>query len=234
MPNEEKPQDFELIELLIKEASSVTDASVINTPTQQSDEFRSFKARFQSYIDQIPSYLHSVGKEGFFPHFFLGSFSTLIDTEIAKKLDIEKIYFRFDGSKTLKVAVLKKGEIKSSQDATDKVNLFVITDYGSKNKDFGHGDLEEILNQVSAPGKTQYISNAKDELEVKLVKISKDADGQIVVEVKNKKLDKNNTRFQFTEIKKGLWRNPESDIAKLTNYDAKDVKAHIGKILTRV
>ncbi|WP_264687020.1 hypothetical protein [Wolbachia endosymbiont (group B) of Rhopobota naevana] len=89
MPNEERPQDFELIELLIREVSS----DVASTSTQQGSDFKSFKARFQSYIDQIPSYLHSVGKEGFFPHFFLGSFSTLINTEIAKKLKIKKNIF---------------------------------------------------------------------------------------------------------------------------------------------
>lgn len=65
MPNEEKPQDFELIELLIREAGSNIGASP-GTSAQQGSDFKSFKARFQSYIDQIPSHLHSVGKEGFF------------------------------------------------------------------------------------------------------------------------------------------------------------------------
>lgn len=65
MPNQEKPQGFELIELLIREAGSNAGASP-STSTQQGSDFESFKARFQSYIDQIPSYLHSVGKEGFF------------------------------------------------------------------------------------------------------------------------------------------------------------------------
>ncbi len=59
-------QDFELIELLIREAVEASPS----TSTQQGNDFESFQARFQSYIDQIPSYLHSVGKEGFFPHFF--------------------------------------------------------------------------------------------------------------------------------------------------------------------
>uniref|UniRef100_UPI003342A428 ankyrin repeat domain-containing protein n=1 Tax=Wolbachia endosymbiont (group B) of Pilophorus perplexus TaxID=3066160 RepID=UPI003342A428 len=222
-------QDFELIELLIRERETAP-----STSTQRGNDFESFKARFQSYIDQIPSYLHSVGKEGFFPHFFLGSFSTLIDTEIAKKLDIEKIYFRFDGSKTLKVTVTKKGEIKSSQDAIDKVNLFVIADSGSKNKEFSHGELEEILSQMNAPGKTQYVSNAKSELEVKLVEISKNADNEMTVEIKNTKLDKNDKRLQFTEIKKGKWNKPENDIAKLTNSDKKEVEKSLDKVLKKV
>ncbi|MGL5029390.1 MAG: hypothetical protein ACRC6C_04845 [Wolbachia pipientis] len=130
MLGQEKPQDFELVELLIREAGS----NVASTSIQQGSDFESFKARFQSYIDQVPSYLHSVGKEGFFPHFFLGSFSTLIDTEIAIKLSIEKVYFSFDSAKTLKVAVIKKGEIKSPEDAADKVRLFVIAESGSTRK----------------------------------------------------------------------------------------------------
>ncbi|MFP3022829.1 MAG: hypothetical protein ACEY3K_07940, partial [Wolbachia sp.] len=125
-------QDFELIELLIRE-------SVASTSAQRGNDFESFQARFQSYIDQIPSYLHSVGKEGFFPHFFLGSFSTLIDTEIAKKLDIEKIYFSFDGPKTLKVAVIKKEKITSPEDAANKVKLFVIGESDSTSKKFSYG-----------------------------------------------------------------------------------------------
>jgi hypothetical protein len=128
MPNEERPQDFELIELLIKEAGSVIGASAAEHPTQPSSEFKSFKARFLSYIDQIPSYLHSVNKGGFFPHFFLGSFSTLVDTEIATKLDIEKVYFCFDGPKTLKVAIIREGDIKGRGDAIDKIRLFVISE----------------------------------------------------------------------------------------------------------
>ncbi|MFP3021773.1 MAG: hypothetical protein ACEY3K_02115, partial [Wolbachia sp.] len=128
-------QNFELIELLIREAYSDKGTS----STSQGSDFESFKARFQSYIDQIPSYLHSIGKEGFFPHFFLGSFSTLIDTEIAEKLDIEKIYFSFDGSKTLKVAVIKKEKITSPEDAANKVKLFVIGESDSTSKKFSYG-----------------------------------------------------------------------------------------------
>ncbi|MGL5029677.1 MAG: hypothetical protein ACRC6C_06375 [Wolbachia pipientis] len=70
MLGQEKPQDFELIELLIREAG-LNVGAIPSTSTQQGSDFESFKARFQSYIDQIPSYLHSVGKKGFFPHFFM-------------------------------------------------------------------------------------------------------------------------------------------------------------------
>ncbi|WP_265024215.1 hypothetical protein [Wolbachia endosymbiont (group A) of Epagoge grotiana] len=236
MPNQEKPQGFELIELLIREAGSNAGASP-STSTQQGSDFESFKARFQSYIDQIPSYLHSVGKEGFFPHFFLGSFSTLIDTEIAKKLDIEKIYFSFDGSKTLKVAVIRKGGITNQKSAIEKVNLFVISEFGkndSKSKKFTYGELEEILGQSNLPAQNEHVRSAKDDLKVKLVKIVK-ATGEISVEVKDDKLDKNTSAtHEFKEIKKGLWNNPESDIAKLTNPDVEKVKKPVENILKKV
>uniref|UniRef100_A0A3B0JKH8 Uncharacterized protein n=1 Tax=Wolbachia endosymbiont of Aleurodicus floccissimus TaxID=2152762 RepID=A0A3B0JKH8_9RICK len=52
-------QDFELIRLLIEEAITI-----------QQGNFVSFQARFQSFLDQIPSYLYSAGQSGFFPHFF--------------------------------------------------------------------------------------------------------------------------------------------------------------------
>ncbi|RDD33818.1 Phosphocholine transferase AnkX [Wolbachia endosymbiont of Cylisticus convexus] len=71
-----KPQDFELIQLLIEEAGKEVGIS------RQDEDFKSFEPRFQSFVDQIPSYLHSVGKAGFFTHFFLGSFSTLLDTDL--------------------------------------------------------------------------------------------------------------------------------------------------------
>ncbi|WP_341811169.1 ankyrin repeat domain-containing protein [Wolbachia endosymbiont (group A) of Oxytorus armatus] len=236
MPNQEKPQGFELIELLIREAGSNAGASP-STSTQQGSDFESFKARFQSYIDQIPSYLHSVGKAGFFPHFFLGSFSTLIDTEIAKKLDIEKIYFSFDGSKTLKVAVIRKGGITNQKSAIEKVNLFVISEFGkndSKSKKFTYGELEEILGQSNLPAQNEHVRSAKDDLKVKLVKIVK-ATGEISVEVKDDKLDKNTSAtHEFKEIKKGLWNNPESDIAKLTNPDVEKVKKPVENILKKV
>ncbi|WP_353285322.1 ankyrin repeat domain-containing protein [Wolbachia endosymbiont (group A) of Beris morrisii] len=233
MPNQEKSQDFELIELLIREAGSNPGASP-STSTQQGGDFESFKARFQSYIDQIPSYLHSVGKEGFFSHFFLGSFSTLIDTEIATKLDIKKIYFNFDDSKTLKVAVIRKGGITNQKSAIEKVNLFVISESDSKSKKFTYGELEEILGQSNLPAQNQHIRSARDDLKVKLVKIVKTT-GEISVEVKDDKLDKNtSTVHKFKEIKKGLWSKPESDIAKLTNSDVEKVKEPVENILKKV
>ncbi len=68
-----------------------------------------FVERFESFLDQCPSFLHSVGKDRFFPAFFFGMFATAFDSDVA---DNEKIYFRFDNNPNeprkgnLKVAVL--------------------------------------------------------------------------------------------------------------------------------
>ncbi|WP_264686540.1 hypothetical protein [Wolbachia endosymbiont (group B) of Rhopobota naevana] len=69
---QEKPQGFELIELLLGKVDSSTSNAVD----------QSFEARYQSLVDQIQSYLHSSEKPGFFPHRFLGSFSSVLDTNL--------------------------------------------------------------------------------------------------------------------------------------------------------
>ncbi|BET30758.1 hypothetical protein wCauBTS_13650 [Wolbachia pipientis] len=236
-------QDFELIELLIKEASSVTGAGVVNPPARRGGEFESFEARFQSYIDQIPSYLHSVGKEGFFPHFFLGSFSTFIDTKAAKELKIKKMYFRFDGPKILKVAVVRDGgnekEYKGKGYGDYEVNLslFVISESGktdSKSKKFTYDELENILNQLNLPAQSARIRDAKDRLQIRSIEIAKTT-GEISIKVENEKLGKvASATYDFKEIKKGLWNNPESDIAKLTNSNAGKVKESVEEIFKKV
>ncbi|MCM1002697.1 hypothetical protein, partial [Wolbachia pipientis] len=61
-----------MIELLFgKVDSSTSDAADLLN--------KSFEARFQSLVDQIQSYLHSSEKPGFFPHRFLGWFSSVLD-----------------------------------------------------------------------------------------------------------------------------------------------------------
>ncbi|WP_341812793.1 hypothetical protein [Wolbachia endosymbiont (group A) of Agelastica alni] len=50
-------QDFELIELLIREKAEVSQPGP-STSAPKGSDFESFKARFQSYVDQVPSYLH--------------------------------------------------------------------------------------------------------------------------------------------------------------------------------
>ncbi len=227
-------QDFELIELLIREKAGVSQPGP-STSAPKGSDFESFKARFQSYVDQVPSYLHSVGKEGFFPHFFLGSFSTLIDTEIATKLNIEKVYFSFDSAKTLKVAVIKNGEIKNPEDAADKVKLFVVAESGSTKKKFSYGELDKILGNTKVT-RNEVVRRARDQgkLGVKLVEITKEMAG-ISVDVKSNNLDKDTSAIhEFKEIKKGLWSNPESDIAKLTNSNAGKVKESVEEIFKKV
>ncbi|WP_264688569.1 ankyrin repeat domain-containing protein [Wolbachia endosymbiont (group B) of Catoptria pinella] len=250
MPNEERTQDFELIELLIREAGSNAGASP-STSTQQGSDFESFKARFQSYIDQIPSYLHSVGKEGFFPHFFLGSFSTLIDTEIAKSLKIKKMYFRFD-SGTLKVAVISNDKIQSYEDVKKHVKLISISEHNSDNKNckFTSGDLVEILKKCLTPPKGKSIqAEAQDikdafkgpidsvlEMDFRLIHISRNNINKegINVEVIDTRVLNSAVSKGFHEVRGGLWSNPESDIAKLTNPDVKKVKEPVENILKKV
>ncbi|MFT4313550.1 MAG: ankyrin repeat domain-containing protein [Wolbachia pipientis] len=248
MPNEERPQDFELIELLIREAGS----NVASTSTQQGSDFESFKARFQSYVDQVPSYLHSVGKEGFFPHFFLGSFSTLINTEIAKKLKIKKIYFRFDTPGTLKVAVISNDKIQSYADVKKYVKLISISEHHSNDQNckFTSGDLVEILKKCLTLPKGQSIQaeaqGIKDafkgpidsvlEIDFRLIQISRNNINKegINVEVIDEKVLNSVISRGFHEVKGGLWSNPESDIAKLTNSDAEKVKEPVENILKKV
>ncbi|WP_419198635.1 ankyrin repeat domain-containing protein [Wolbachia endosymbiont of Rhagoletis cingulata] len=250
MPNQEKPQGFELIELLIREAGSNAGASP-STSTQQGSDFESFKARFQSYIDQIPSYLHSVGKEGFFPHFFLGSFSTLIDTEIAKSLKIKKMYFRFD-SGTLKVAVISNDKIQSYEDVKKHVKLISISEHNSDNKNckFTSGDLVEILKKCLTPPKGKSIqAEAQDikdafkgpidsvlEMDFRLIHISRNNINKegINVEVIDTRVLNSAVSKGFHEVRGGLWNNPESDIAKLTNPDVEKVKKPVENILKKV
>ncbi|WP_338481661.1 hypothetical protein [Wolbachia endosymbiont (group A) of Nomada hirtipes] len=69
-----------------------------------------FVERFESFLDQSPSFLHSVGKDRFFPAFFFGMFATAHDSDVAN--NNERIFFRFDNNPdnhrrgNLKVAVL--------------------------------------------------------------------------------------------------------------------------------
>ncbi|WP_339047977.1 hypothetical protein [Candidatus Mesenet endosymbiont of Phosphuga atrata] len=238
MLNQEKPQDFELIELLIREAGLNVGASP-STSTQQGNDFESFKARFQSYIDQIPSYLHSAGKSGFFPHFFLGSLSTFLDTQAAGKLGVEKIYFRFDTPDTLKVVVIKSGEIKRDIDAIKNIKLFSISEHGSDHQSckFTSGELEDILKNFVGPVEAKNMKDRlKNRIESKLIQISKDNIGKegIIVGIKSKKIDDSATSHKFCEIEKGLWDNPENDIVKLTDSNTDKVRGSIENILKKI
>ncbi|WP_341811544.1 ankyrin repeat domain-containing protein [Wolbachia endosymbiont (group A) of Oxytorus armatus] len=231
-----RPQDFELIQLLIEEAGTEVGTS------KQEEDFRSFETRFQSFVDQIPSYLHSVEKAGFFTHFFLGSFSTLLDTGIAEKLNIKKIYFSFDTSKTLKVAIVKNGQIGNAEDAINNIDLFSISE-GKRGHQFTVNELESILKEnIASKGLTEQdienrIEEIKNEIngkmESRLVQIYKGKDG-IFVNMETKGILDSATSKEFHEIEKGVWSNPEGDIEKLANSDKEAAKESLEGILREI
>ncbi|WP_264328502.1 ankyrin repeat domain-containing protein [Wolbachia endosymbiont (group A) of Andrena hattorfiana] len=231
-----RPQDFELIQLLIEEAGKEVGTN------QQEEDFKSFETRFQSFVDQVPSYLHSVGKAGFFTHFFLGSFSTLLDTEIAEKLNIKKIYFSFDTSKTLKVAIVKNGQIGNAEDAINNIDLFSISE-GKRGHQFTVNELENILRNNIDRGRIRNrnveneIINIKNEIQdrikSRLVQIYKGKDG-IFVDMETKGILDSATSKEFHEIEKGAWNNPEADIAELSSSRKIGVKESLERILRKI
>ncbi|NEV49280.1 hypothetical protein EUZ93_02035 [Wolbachia pipientis] len=228
-----RPQDFELIQLLIEEAGKEVGTS------QQGEDFRSFEPRFQSFVDQIPSYLHSVEKAGFFTHFFLGSFSTLLDTEIAEKLNIKKIYFSFDTSKTLKVAIVKNGQIGNAEDAINNIDLFSISE-GKRGHQFTVNELESILrnnidrSKIRDRNVEQNIKNEiQDRIKSRLVQIYKGKDG-IFVNMEVKEILDSPASKEFHEIEKGVWNNPEADIAELSSSREIGVKESLEGILRKI
>ena len=63
-----------------------------------------FIRNFRSFLGQCPSFLHSVGQDRFFSTFFFGMFATAHDSGLLE--DSEKVFFKFDDSGNLKVALL--------------------------------------------------------------------------------------------------------------------------------
>ncbi|WCR59753.1 MAG: Phosphocholine transferase AnkX [Wolbachia endosymbiont of Ctenocephalides felis wCfeF] len=231
-----RPQDFELIQLLIEEAGKEVGIS------RQDEDFKSFEPRFQSFVDQIPSYLHSVEKAGFFTHFFLGSFSTLLDTKIAEKLNIKKIYFSFDTSKTLKVAIVKNGQIGNAEDAINNIDLFSISE-GKRGHQFTVNELEDILRNNIDRGRIKNrnveneILNIKNEIQdrikSRLVQIYKGKDG-IFVDMETKGILDSASSKEFHEVEKGIWSNPEGDIEKLVSSRARTVSRSLKEIVKKI
>ncbi len=156
--HQEKPQDFELIELLFGKV----DSSTSNTVDQ------SFEARYQSLVDQIQSYLHSSEKPGFFPHRFLGSFSSVLDTKLNDKLGIKKLHFRFEGARILKVVA----------ETESKTHVFIFTEdieaqhshspqTRTKNFEFTTGEWKDVMGK-------DYTSLDERKLQIDVIKILKD------------------------------------------------------------
>lgn len=111
-----------------------------------------FAERFESFLDQCPSFLHSVGKDRFFPAFFFGMFATAFDSDIAN--DNERIFFRFDNDPdrprkgNLKVAVLTK-------DGNDRqiVRCYTIADrINSTGSRFGEEERQWIEHRLRESG----------------------------------------------------------------------------------
>jgi len=111
-----------------------------------------FVERFESFLDQSPSFLHSVGKDRFFPAFFFGMFATAHDSGVAD--NNEKIFFRFDndpnnlGKGNLKIAILTN-ETNSRRKRI--VRCYTISDrqnsFGSRFSEEERRDMEdELLN----------------------------------------------------------------------------------------
>ncbi|WP_447933209.1 ankyrin repeat domain-containing protein [Wolbachia endosymbiont of Dactylopius coccus] len=153
---QERPQDFELMELLFDKVDSST-SDVVDLLD------KSFEARFQSLVNQIQSYLHSSEKPGFFPHRFLGSFSSVLDTKLNDKLGIKKLHFRFDGARTLKVVA----------ETESKIRVFIFTeDIEAQNSkpmafEFTKGEFKDVIGR-------DYNALDADKLQIDVIKILKD------------------------------------------------------------
>ncbi|WP_264687169.1 hypothetical protein [Wolbachia endosymbiont (group B) of Rhopobota naevana] len=153
---QEKPQGFELIELLLGKVDSSTSNAVD----------QSFEARYQSLVDQIQSYLHSSEKPGFFPYRFLGSFSSVLDTKLNDKLGIKKLHFRFEGARTLKVVA----------ETESKIHVFIFTEdieaqhskqTNTKNFEFTTGEWKNVMGR-------DYTKSDARKLQIDVIKILKD------------------------------------------------------------
>jgi hypothetical protein len=158
---QERPQDFELMELLFGKVDSSTSDSVDLLD-------KSFEARYQSLVDQIQSYLHSSEKPGFFPHRFLGWFSSVLDTKLNDKLGIRKLYFRFEGARTLKVVA----------ETESKTHVFIFTEdieaqhsnspqTRTKNFEFTTGEWKDVMGR-------DYAELDSRKLQIDVIKILKD------------------------------------------------------------
>ncbi|MFT4314369.1 MAG: hypothetical protein AB3P11_04710, partial [Wolbachia pipientis] len=173
---QEKPQDFELMELLFGKVDSSTSDSLD----------KSFEARYQSLVDQIQSYLHSSEKPGFFPHRFLASFSSVLDTKLNDKLGIKKLHFRFEGARTLKVVA----------ETESKIHVFIFTedieaqhskpsDAHTRSFEFTKGEFKSVIGR-------DYTELDARKLQIDVIKILKDkyelVKGKPKKDVRSKKL----------------------------------------------
>ncbi|WP_353286513.1 hypothetical protein [Wolbachia endosymbiont (group A) of Crataerina pallida] len=203
MPSNVKP--LELVQLLLVENTSKS-------------EFLDFQKRFQSFINQSHSFLHSVGKPGFFPSFFFGMFATVLDTELATKIGIKKLYFRFDDDRTLKIAVLTNEGLK----------CITVSDQVDDNRHlrFSQGELEKIRRQLGMAAEFDKLKKEEHEI--------------IITGKKEVKYEKVNSAFskntdysekEFTQIEKTQdQRDLESLISELSNQVSRKVVVGARKV----
>ncbi|WP_353273241.1 hypothetical protein [Wolbachia endosymbiont (group A) of Nomada ferruginata] len=185
------------------------------------DEFLDFQKRFQSFINQSPSFLHSVGKPGFFPSFFFGMFATVLDTELATKIGIKKLHFRFDDNRTLKIAILTNEGLKCIT-VSDQVD-------GNMHLKFSQGELEKIAQKWKMGAEFDKLEKEEHEITItgKEVKYGK------VDPAFSKKTDY--SQKGFTEIEKDRdQQDLESLISKLSNQDFEEVKKNARRMFNYI
>lgn len=188
LPKQAKPQEFELVELLFQEYIRSNIASL-------NIEY-SFQARFQSFINQIPSYLHSSSKIGFFTHFFFGSFATLLDTKLGEKLGVKKLQYSFNTIDNLRIAA----------ETNAKTHIFIFTEYSSKNNKKQKQDKNKELAFTKLEWQQlkgrKYTDADNDTLEISVIKINKSKGSIKVIVEKQDIKDSSNNIKQYHDFTK--------------------------------
>jgi ankyrin repeat protein len=179
-----RPQEFELIELLFRE--------YISSHIARPDIEYSFQARFQSFINQIPSYLHSSSKTGFFTHFFFGSFASLLDTTLGQKLGIQKLYFNFDKTNHLRIVA----------ETDDKTHVFIFTENNKNKKQNKYKKIDFTKDEWKTITGQEYTDDDNKKLEINIININKST-GSINVTVEKKNIqDGESSKKQYHELTK--------------------------------
>ncbi|QGT16928.1 cytoplasmic incompatibility factor CifB [Wolbachia pipientis] len=95
-------------------------------------DLKGFRQRFESFLDQCPSFLYHVSAGRFLPVFFFSMFATAHDADI---LDAnERVYFRFDnhgidtGGRNRSTGNLKVAVLTRSRDGQRVVKCYSISD----------------------------------------------------------------------------------------------------------
>ncbi|WP_320109370.1 MULTISPECIES: cytoplasmic incompatibility factor CifB [unclassified Wolbachia] len=95
-------------------------------------DLKGFRQRFESFLDQCPSFLYHVSAGRFLPVFFFSMFATAHDADI---LDAnERVYFRFDnhgidtGGRNRNTGNLKVAVLTRSRDGQRVVKCYSISD----------------------------------------------------------------------------------------------------------